>query len=498
MTGAGLRTAVEAARARRRPSQQRIAALEPECCCKLAGAQAHAAGCHARANADTDAALLAHLRAEQAEIREQMAGVLWAVERREELLMSGSRELTAAHAAQLQEDWRETERLLAWREGELENVQSWVQAQSRPFARSIAYEKAGPETAEQGGSGGAPVPAVQRSVASKLPDGGAPSRVDGAAPPAVGGPGQTHGGCTEAEVHRRSSSKMGPTPALFARRVMGAAAHMLGRMFAPAQDARNRRSAAAEAARSFLAAGGLRAGASARLLAAAASPERDAKESFDWAARGLDARVPLPEAITGKALTQTAARIAAVQKDTLKRSDRRRERLRDAVVANARTGQALQAGLALSGTEPDQAERGAQQLATDDLHCFLQLLRKHDAQLQELSEAALAAQRAVHQCLGQPGAVLLVSSGEAATALVRCHLPFNPFPQPASLLACNLPHACESFGRPALPSTLLLHARSQRVNASHSCSELCMPCCADTETMQPAPSVRWRKRRLRW
>jgi hypothetical protein len=111
----------------------------------------------------------------------------------------------------------------------------------------------------------------------------------------------------------------------------------------------------------------------------------------------------------------------------VRRLGRQRERLRGAVLANAATSLALLAGLDKSGMEPDQAESAAMRLAHAALDAFSDLADKRDdRQAQEL-EPISAAARAVQQCLGLPGAPLLVSREEAAAALTRRVLPALPF-----------------------------------------------------------------------
>jgi hypothetical protein len=199
-----------------------------------------------------DAALLARLRGENAETGEEMSESLRAVERREELLMRSSCKLTEEHAAELQEDWQEMERLVAWREGLLRRCLIGVRALSSRLVESSTGSKgAGTETAEQGGSGGAPVPEVQASVGSKLPDGGAPSRADAAAPSAAGGPGQTPGSC----ANPGSSSTEVPTAPGEAQRAAEAAVLMPDTMLGAMQELHDactqERMAAAELACSF-------------------------------------------------------------------------------------------------------------------------------------------------------------------------------------------------------------------------------------------------------
>jgi hypothetical protein len=103
-----------------------------------------------------------------------------------------------------------------------------------------------------------------------------------------------------------------------------------------------------------------------------------------------------------------------------RRLARRREQLRKAVIANGKASMALLAGLAKAGMKPDAAERGAVNLVHDDLDAYEGNEGRQDAQQQKQRETLSQAEGAVQQCLGLPGAPLLVSQEEAAAALARC------------------------------------------------------------------------------
>jgi hypothetical protein len=143
---------VEAARARRRPGLQRIAALQRECSRKLAEAAARAAV------ADTSAAQeMARLRGAITEGGGRFAQLMRTVDQADEDLTSGSCGLGEATACELQARWGEAERSLALQE---ENLKDTLQLLRTAVTLLAGSENAGPEAAEPSASfGGVPVQA---------------------------------------------------------------------------------------------------------------------------------------------------------------------------------------------------------------------------------------------------------------------------------------------------------------------------------------------------
>jgi hypothetical protein len=228
LTGAGLLAAVEAARARRRPCQRRLAGLGRELRRRLAAALARADGDRARESAGgTALAELAALGATLAEHQATEKDMLRAMQAVEDnALSSGRGYAERSQAAALQQGWQQLEHHLAFQAERINYILQFVSG--RRVQRVL--EAGALDAAKPAASGGAPVPEAQGSAGGKLLDGSAPGTAHGEAPPVAAEPGQLPGSCAEADASSGSGSGGGggggriPTLAAEAQRDEDAAA----------------------------------------------------------------------------------------------------------------------------------------------------------------------------------------------------------------------------------------------------------------------------------